>query len=203
MSDAGISSLDQATATEAAAQLAPLFEGAPAFLARVVAGRPFGSWDRLFERARVIAHAMPEREQVELIDAHPRIGAPPAAVSAMSYREQGYDRGADPGTSEAGAGRDLAATLARLNDEYEATFGFRYCVFVAGRSREALLPAMEAALTAEREAELRRALDAVIDIAQDRQRARSQTTADGAAPPAAALAGAPGGPTAASPRRST
>ena len=35
---------------------------------------------------------MPEAEQIELIDAHPRLGAPPATVSAASYREQGYDR---------------------------------------------------------------------------------------------------------------
>ncbi|MEZ0239837.1 MAG: 2-oxo-4-hydroxy-4-carboxy-5-ureidoimidazoline decarboxylase [Chloroflexota bacterium] len=203
MSGAGISAPDGATDAEAAAELAPLFEGAPAFLARVVAARPFGSWDRLFERARAIAHAMPEREQVELIDAHPRLGAPPAAVSAMSYREQGYDREAEPGTTDADAGRDLAATLARLNEEYESTFGFRYCVFVAGRSREELLPAMEAALAADREAELHRALDAVVDIAHDRQRTRGQTSADeaGSGPPA--LAGVPAGSTAASPRTPT
>ena len=35
---------------------------------------------------------MPEDEQLELIDAHPRLGAPPASVSAASFREQGYDR---------------------------------------------------------------------------------------------------------------
>ena len=35
---------------------------------------------------------MPEAEQCELIDAHPRLGAPPGSVSALSFREQGYDR---------------------------------------------------------------------------------------------------------------
>ncbi len=64
----------------------------------------------------------------------------------------------------------MAGELARLNDAYEARFGFRYCVFVAGRPRAALLPAMEAALEAERQAELHRALDALIDIAADRYR---------------------------------
>ena len=63
---------------------------------------------------------------------------------------------------------DLAAVFERLNDAYEARFGFRYCVFVAGRSRAALLPDFEAALTADRDAELGRGLDAVIDIARDR-----------------------------------
>lgn len=179
---ADITTIDAATATEAEAQLAPLFEGAPAFLARLAAARPFGAWGRLFERARAIAHAMPEGDQVELIDAHPRLGASPAAVSAMSYREQGYDREAGPRMREEDAGRNVAAELARLNDAYETRFGFRYCVFVAGRSREALLPEMAAALTAERDAELHRALDAVVDIAQDRHRSLTQASRDGDRP---------------------
>lgn len=140
-----------------AAALAPLFEGAPRFLARLAAGRPDADWPGLFARARAIAHAMPEPEQVELIDAHPRLGAPPGTVSALSFREQGYDRGA--------AGGDVADELLGLNARYEARFGFRYCVHVAGRPRAALLPEMAVALDADRESELHRALDAVVDIA--------------------------------------
>ena len=75
------------------ALLAPLFEGAPRFLARIEAAGPFATDDDLFATARAIAHAMPEPDQVELIDAHPRLGAPPGTVSAMSFQEQGYDRG--------------------------------------------------------------------------------------------------------------
>ena len=171
-----IAAIDGTTPAEAEVALAPLFEGAPAFLGRVVAARPFGSWAHLFEQARALAHAMPEREQVELIDAHPRLGAAPASVSAMSYREQGYDR--EP-PRPAG---DVAAELARLNDAYEAQFGFRYCIFVAGRPREALLPEMAAALDADRATELHRALDAVVDIAQDRQRSRASATTTPATP---------------------
>ena len=147
-----------------AADLAPLFEGAPRFLARLEAAGPFGTGDELFAAARTIAHAMPEPEQLELIDAHPRLGAPPGTVSAMSFREQGYDQGGEAGLS----GGDLATALERANEAYEARFGFRYCVFVNGRSREALLPGMAAALDQPREAELHRALDAVVDIAIDR-----------------------------------
>jgi 2-oxo-4-hydroxy-4-carboxy--5-ureidoimidazoline (OHCU) decarboxylase len=143
------------------ARLARLFEGAPRFLDRLVAAGPFDDDEALFAEARAIAHAMPEPEQVELIDAHPRLGAAPGTVSALSYAEQGYDRGAD-------GPRDVAAELERLNEAYEARFGFRYCVFVAGRPREALLPGMAAALEGERAAELHRALDAVVDIAIDR-----------------------------------
>jgi 2-oxo-4-hydroxy-4-carboxy-5-ureidoimidazoline decarboxylase len=147
------------------ATLEQLFEGAPRFLDRLERAGPFPSDDVLFHLARDIAHAMPEPEQIELIDAHPRLGAPPGTVSQMSYVEQGYDRGtgtpADPEV-------DVAIELERLNDAYEERHGFRYCVFVAGRSREALLPDMAAAIDADRTSELHRALDAVVDIAIDR-----------------------------------
>jgi 2-oxo-4-hydroxy-4-carboxy--5-ureidoimidazoline (OHCU) decarboxylase len=170
-----LSALDAAPAEAFAVAVAPLFEGAPGFLGRLAGARPFGSWPALFETAREIAHRMPEADQRELVDAHPRLGAPPASVSELSFREQGYDREAAANlASEAARERDhVAAELDRLNRAYEARFGFRYCVFVAGRSRSELLPDMRAALGRERESELHRALDAVIDIAADRQRSLS------------------------------
>jgi 2-oxo-4-hydroxy-4-carboxy-5-ureidoimidazoline decarboxylase len=103
---------------------------------------------------------MPEAEQLELIDAHPPLGAPPASVSASSHREQGYDRD----TIEA------MDRLAELNARYEARFGFRFCVFVAGRSRGELVPVMERSLDADRAAEIRRAIGDAVAIARDRFR---------------------------------
>ena len=159
--------LEVGPADEFEAAVAPLFEGAPRFLARLAAARPFAMPDELFATARSIAHAMPESDQVELIDAHPRLGAPPGSVSALSFVEQGYDRDAADEAAEAERAR-VAAELDRLNAAYEARFGFRYCVFVAGRPRAALIPGFEAALDRPRDDELRRALDAVVDIAIDR-----------------------------------
>jgi len=40
---------------------------------------------------------------------------------------------------------------------------------VAGRSREELLPGLAVAIDADRDAEIHRALDAVVDIAVDRR----------------------------------
>ena len=162
--------LDRIPAGTFAATMAPLFEGAPRFLERLANARPFGSLEVLFAQARQIAHAMPVEEQLELIDAHPRLGAPPAGVSALSFVEQGYDRdAADVAARDATAERDrVAAELDRLNAAYEERFGFRYCVFVDGRSRAELLPGMAAALDAARPDEIGRAIGAVIDIAQDR-----------------------------------
>jgi 2-oxo-4-hydroxy-4-carboxy--5-ureidoimidazoline (OHCU) decarboxylase len=156
--------LNDLDALEAATALGPLFERAPGFLHRLVAARPFVSWDALFESARTIAHELPASEQVELVDAHPRLGAAPGTVSAHSHREQGYDRAPGPADDATGA------ELQRLNDAYEARYGFRYCVFVAGRPREVLLRELDATMgdSPDRSAELRRALDAVVDIARAR-----------------------------------
>ena len=150
--------LDDLPADDFVVRMAPLFEGAPRFLSRLAAARPFGSADALFDAAERIALAMPEDEQLELIDAHPRLGAPPASVSALSFREQGYDRETQAAVE----------TLERLNREYEARFGFRYCVFVNGRSRPALVPELEAALRRDRDSERERALRDVVAIARDR-----------------------------------
>jgi 2-oxo-4-hydroxy-4-carboxy-5-ureidoimidazoline decarboxylase len=166
-----VAELDSMPKAEFVAAVAPLFEGAAHFLDRLSAARPFGSADEMFRRARVIALSMPESEQIELINAHPRLGAPPSSVSAMSHSEQGYDRE----TAEA------IADLKRLNRQYEARFGFRFCVFVAGRSRAELVPVLEAALAGERTAEIQRALADVVAIARDRDRTRAGADTEGVA----------------------
>jgi 2-oxo-4-hydroxy-4-carboxy--5-ureidoimidazoline (OHCU) decarboxylase len=162
-----IAEIDALDGETCRAAVAPLFEGAPRFLARLCAARPFGDQTRFFATARAIARSMPEIEQIELLDAHPRLGAAPGSVSALSFVEQGYDRERAAVAADQEQ-RRVSAELDRLNEAYEARFGFRYCIFVAGRPRAALLPAFEAAMSGERDAELSRGLDAVIDIAADR-----------------------------------
>jgi 2-oxo-4-hydroxy-4-carboxy--5-ureidoimidazoline (OHCU) decarboxylase len=147
-----------------AESLQPLFERAPRFLVRLARARPFDRMGALFRAARRIAREMSGAEQVELLNAHPRIGADPAAVSALSYREQGYDR------APAQADAEIARRLHELNDAYEARFGFRFVIFVAGRPRSAIIPILEEALGAERDDELRRGLHDVVSIAEDRLR---------------------------------
>ena len=175
---ADIGRLDIAAPAAFEAAVAPLFEGAPRFLGRLAAARPFGAWPALFEAARSIAHHMSEAEQVELVDAHPRLGAAPASVSALSFREQGYDHDGEANPASEAPATAIATELDRLNRAYEARFGFRYCVFVAGRSRSELLPEMAAALTRPRDSELHRALDAVVDIAIDRHRGLATAVPD-------------------------
>lgn len=182
-----LAELDELGADAFVQALAPLFEGAPGFVARLAMDRPFGSYRALLDRARVVALSMPEPEQIALLDAHPRIGAPPAGVSALSFREQGYDRESGPRTATPTDGSDgvgpegLAATadeeagrqqlaieLERLNGAYEARFGFRFVIHVAGRSRREMARLMEEHISGDRQEEKRRALTDVVSIAGDR-----------------------------------
>ena len=149
------------------ALVAPLFEAAPRFIERLAAGRPYGSWEALFAAAVRLALDMPRDEQLELLDAHPRVGAPPGSVSALSFVEQGYDQEAASAEADSERAR-IAAALDRLNREYESTFGFRYVIFVAGRPRAEIVPLMEAALQADPVVERERALQDVVAIARDR-----------------------------------
>jgi OHCU decarboxylase len=150
--------------TSFAAALAPLFEGAPAFLARVAEARPFETDEELLAAAHEVAVSMPEEERIELVEAHPQIGADASTVSALSHDEQGYD---EESAEEAETARAYEE-LSMLNEIYEARFGFRYVVFVAGRSKAEIVPLLEHALRNDRDAELRRAVDEAIDIAADR-----------------------------------
>ena len=153
-----VTALDALPADAFVAAASPWFEGAPRFLARLAAARPFGDESTLFARAAAIAQAMPEDEQLELIDAHPRLGAPPASVSAASFREQGYDRETTAAVAE----------LDRLNAEYERRFGFRFVVFVAGRSKAEIVPAIRERLRHTREEELATGIDEFLAITRDR-----------------------------------
>ena len=143
--------------------LGHLFEGAPRFVRRLAGERPFESEDELFDAARGTAREMPEEEQVELLNAHPRIGADPAAISDLSRGEQA-DGDVPSGGDQAWVGEELTA----LNEAYESLFGFRFVVFVAGRPRADIIPLIERALHADRDEELRRGLDDVVLIASDR-----------------------------------
>jgi 2-oxo-4-hydroxy-4-carboxy--5-ureidoimidazoline (OHCU) decarboxylase/GNAT superfamily N-acetyltransferase len=151
-----------------AREVGVLFEGAPRFLGRVAAARPFETDGDLLAAAARIARELPEEEAVELVDAHPRIGALAASVSRLSHAEQGYD---DEDPDVEGADREaarIAEELDFLNEAYESIHGFRFTVFVAGRPRAEIIPLIVVGLRNETTAELRRAVDDCVDIAADR-----------------------------------
>ncbi len=134
--------------------VAEAFERAPLLAERVGEG---GAADAVIARARAALSAMTETERIAVLDAHPRIGA----VSGLSARS----------AAEQSAGPTDAATqdaLARLNDAYERRFGFRFVVFVRGRTRADIVPLLEARLGRTREEELAAGLEEFLAIARDR-----------------------------------
>src|SRR5881628_3749799 len=115
----------------------------------------------MLARAREILGELSEAEQIAVINAHPRIGERPEKVSALSFKEQGYDRDTTP--------PEVLLRLATLNEEYEQKFGFRFVIFVNRRSKEAIVPVLEARLRGTRDDERRTALREILAIAEDRQ----------------------------------
>ncbi len=168
-----ISDLDRMDPAAFCSAVGPLFEHAPAYLGLLAAERPFGTWEALFERAETLALEAPLDVQLELLAAHPRIGAPPGSVSSLSWREQGYDR----------EQREAIAALGPLNDAYEARFGFRYVIFVNGRPRSAIVPSLEAALGGDPDVERTRGLQDVVAIARARAIALGMQAPEGASTP--------------------
>jgi 2-oxo-4-hydroxy-4-carboxy--5-ureidoimidazoline (OHCU) decarboxylase len=137
-----------------------LFENAGPLLERLRSEEPFPNDAALVKRAGEILNDLSEAEQIAVINAHPRIGERPDRVSAASFQEQGYDRDTTP--------PDVLLRLTHLNEEYEQKFGFRFVVFVNRRSKEAIVPVLEARLHGSRDDERRTALREILAIAQDR-----------------------------------
>ena len=142
-----------------------LFERAGPLIERLRKSGPHTSRREIINHARTILAAMTEAEQIAVINAHPRIGERPDRVkaqSAQSFREQGYEHDTTPPA--------VFLRLARLNEEYEQKFGFRFVVFVNRRPKEALIPVFEARLRGSRDEERRTALEEILAIAEDRLR---------------------------------
>ena len=139
--------------TIAPEKLAAIFERAPG-LADRVRGSDAAS---IVASARSVIARMTEDERVGVLNAHPRIGADPAALSALSRREQG-------GGAEAATLRELAS----MNDEYERRFGFRFVVFVGERSKAEIVPVFRERLRRTREDELATGIEEFLAITRDR-----------------------------------
>lgn len=132
-------------------ELAELFEGRTRFVELLAAT------ESPLDHARAVAAELSEDDKKAILDAHPAIGGKP--TSERSKREQGTDD--DPG---------VLAELARLNEEYERKFGFRFVVFVNGRPRREIIPVLKERMDRTREEELATAVDELVQIAVSRWR---------------------------------
>jgi 2-oxo-4-hydroxy-4-carboxy--5-ureidoimidazoline (OHCU) decarboxylase len=135
-------------------EVAEAFERAPIVAERVGEG---GDPAAIVARARDVIGHLSEAERIAVLNAHPRIGAV-TGLSARSAAEQD-DGATDPSTLR---------TLELLNAEYERMFGFRFVVFVNGRSRAEIVPVLQARLRRARHDELATGIDEFLAIARDR-----------------------------------
>lgn len=133
---------------------AEAFERAPGLAEQV----GDGDADIVLLRARELIAGMTEPERIAVLNAHPRIGA----TDGLSARSAAEQRAAETATDA------TLAELTRLNDAYERRFGFRFVVFVAGRSRADIVPVLRARLERTRAEELAAGIDAFLEIARDR-----------------------------------
>jgi 2-oxo-4-hydroxy-4-carboxy--5-ureidoimidazoline (OHCU) decarboxylase len=130
-------------------QLAELFEGHTRLVDRLA-----GVEDPLGQAEEILA-SLDEDLKVEALDAHPAIGA--KGLSERSATEQGTDT--DPA---------VLAELSYLNQVYQEKFGFRFVVFVAGRSKREILQVLGERIARTREEELETGCKELVAIAKDR-----------------------------------
>ena len=139
-------------------EIEQVFERSPEVTRRLLkVVRPSDEPQAIVGKAREIIGGLREADLIATLNAHPRIGANPTSLSPLSRREQSGD--ADVATLQA---------LAAMNEEYERTFGFRFVVFVAGRSKAEIVPVMRERLRRTRAEELATGIDEFLAIARDR-----------------------------------
>ncbi|KAI9503974.1 hypothetical protein GGI25_000856 [Coemansia spiralis] len=157
-----ISETNHLDLTEFTRVISLLFEPTALLTHRIYESRPFQSYDQLLDRADELIKELSPLEQLEVVNAHPRIGEKATSLSALSRIEQG----------NASANEDeVLAKWARLNKEYEDKYGFRFVVFVNGRSKESLFPIVEERIAhGDKNKELVTGLSEMVDIARDRAR---------------------------------
>ncbi|RUP50074.1 Oxo-4-hydroxy-4-carboxy-5-ureidoimidazoline decarboxylase [Jimgerdemannia flammicorona] len=143
-----------------------LFEVAPPLGDHLYAGRPYSSYGELIDRAQALIQSdkLTREEKIEVINAHPRIGEHPANLSALSLKEQGYqERTVSPQEQQ------VNRTLAKLNENYEARYGFKFVVFVNGRPRTEIIKVIGQRLATDNvDEELTTGLTDMMAIARDR-----------------------------------
>jgi 2-oxo-4-hydroxy-4-carboxy--5-ureidoimidazoline (OHCU) decarboxylase len=144
--------------------LAAAFERVPRLLEAV---RPLVSRHNqpvhIVNKARAVLEAWAERDKIELLNSHPRIGAPSDTLSGSSAREQAGHMDAE-----------TLSELGRLNEEYESRFGFRFVVFVNGRLNSLIIPVLRRRLVHSREDELAAGIDEYLAITRVRLEQQKQ-----------------------------
>jgi len=154
-----LNSLDRA---EFVAEIGWVFENSPWVAERAWKNRPFSCLESLLSTMIGEVDSASEQEQLNLLRAHPDLGAR-VRVGSASVAEQ------------AGAGLDSLSEeefrrIRALNSAYRQKFGFPFLFAVKGSTKTDILRNLEQRIDRPQEAEYREALTQIYRIAEFRLR---------------------------------
>lgn len=116
--------------------------------------RPYKSKDELLLQAEKIWFSLSESDWLEAFAAHPKIGD----ISSLQKKFQATaSTAANEQSGVNTANTETLKEFARLNQEYEAKFGFIFIVFATGKSAQEMLDLLKARIHNSREQELKSA----------------------------------------------
>lgn len=132
------------------------FCGAPSWIDRMIAARPFASATSLLQTSGKAAAYLDDAEWLEAFRHHPRIGG-------RSAERVQSDLAADASAREQSRVADVTAAdreaLAQANRDYERRFGHVFIISAAGRSAGEILEALRARMANDAATELRAAVE--------------------------------------------
>lgn len=144
-----VADLDQLPETQARALLTACC-GAPAWVAGMLAARPWRDRNALLATADQAWAACTPDQVADAIAHHPRLGER-AAAATLGERASRWS--AEEQRSAAVAGADVRDELARGNAEYEARFGHTFILCASGVSAEDMLRSLRERLANDPETE--------------------------------------------------
>ncbi len=156
-----LDALNRASREDFVAALGGIFEHSPWVAERAFDARPFADVGALHAAMCAAMRGAGQDAQLALIRAHPQLAGRAAIAGELtdaSTREQ-QGAGLDRCTP------DEFAQITRLNDAYQARFGFPFIVAVKGHTRQGILAAMRARVGRAAAVEFDEALNQIERIA--------------------------------------
>ena len=141
--------------------LGTIFEHSPWVAEGAYAHKPFGSVESLHAAMVAVVDQAGTGPQLALIRAHPDLAGKAALAGELTAESTSEQKGA-------GLDRlspDEFANFHRLNDAYQAKFGFPFIIAVRGHDRHSILAAFETRLLNDAESERAEALRQIARIA--------------------------------------
>ncbi|SDD52173.1 2-oxo-4-hydroxy-4-carboxy-5-ureidoimidazoline decarboxylase [Ruegeria marina] len=162
---ATLDDLNRADDQTAFGYVSPLIERAPDIARRVAARRPFANLEALSSAIQDELSNLNEAESIALFREHPELAPEnPLSMTAESQNEQGR---MDLTCLQS----EYRETLASMNSEYQKKFGFPFITaLVRHPNMESVLDEFRDRLNAERDAEIRSAIEQVAAVSAARVR---------------------------------